>query len=48
MSMSGDFIPPDADFNDGPNYPSAFGITFTPMISGICLGVLGIGLAAFC
>lgn len=47
MSMSGDFIPPDADFNNEPNYPSAFGITFTPIISGICLGVLGIGLAAF-
>jgi len=47
MSMSGDFIPPDADFNDGPNYPSAFGITFTPIISGICLGVLGVALAAF-
>ena len=47
MSMSGDFIPPDSDFNDGPNYPSAFGITFTPIISGICLGVLGVALAAF-
>lgn len=47
MSMSGDFIPPDADFNNEPNYPSAFGITFTPIISGICLGVLGVGLAAF-
>ena len=47
MSMSGDFLPPDADFNNEPNYPSAFGITFTPIISGICLGVLGIGLAAF-
>ena len=47
MSMSGDFIPPDADFNNEPNYPSAFGITFTPIISGICLGVLGIGLSAF-
>lgn len=47
MSMSGDFIPPDADFNNEPNYPSAFGITFTPIISGLCFGVLGIGLAAF-
>jgi type IV pilus assembly protein PilO len=47
MSMSGDFIPPDADVNNESNYPSAFGITFTPIISGICLGVLGIGLAAF-
>ncbi|MCY7407569.1 MAG: hypothetical protein LH631_09375 [Alkalinema sp. CAN_BIN05] len=47
MSMSGDFIPPDADFDNGPNYPSVFGITFTPIISGICLGVLGVGLAAF-
>lgn len=47
MSMSGDFIPPDADFNNGPSYPSVFGITFTPIISGVCLGVLGLGLAAF-
>ncbi len=47
MSMSGDFIPPDADFNSGPNYPSAFGITFTPMVSGIGLAVLGIAGAAF-
>jgi type IV pilus assembly protein PilO len=47
MSMSGDFNPPDGDFNSGPNYPSAFGITFTPMISGICLGVLGLAAAAY-
>lgn len=47
MSMSGDFIPPDADFNNAPSYPTAFGITFTPMISGICLGVLGLAVAAY-
>ncbi len=47
MSMSGDFNPPDGDFNSGPNYPSAFGITFTPMVSGICLGVLGLAAAAY-
>ncbi len=33
----------DVDFEEaGSSYPSAFGITFTPQISGICLGVLGL------
>ncbi|MEL4898570.1 pilus assembly protein [Crocosphaera sp. Alani8] len=33
----------EEDFEEqSSNYPSAFGITFTPQISGICLGVLGI------
>ena len=47
MSMSGDYNPPDGDFDSGPNYPSAFGITFTPMVSGIGLGLLGLAAAAF-
>ena len=47
MSMSGDYTPPDGDFDSGPNYPSAFGITFTPMVSGIGLGLLGLAAAAF-
>lgn len=47
MSMSGDYNPPDGDFDSGPNYPSAFGITFTPMVSGIGLGLLGLAVAAF-
>ncbi|MDJ0598351.1 MAG: pilus assembly protein [Crocosphaera sp.] len=33
----------DADFDDlGSSYPTAFGITFTPQVTGICLGVLGL------
>ena len=47
MSMSGDYNPPGGDFDSGPNYPSAFGITFTPMVSGIGLGLLGLAAAAF-
>lgn len=33
----------DVDFDDlGSSYPTAFGITFTPQITGACLGVLGL------
>jgi len=30
-----------------PNYPTAFGITFTPTIGGIIIGVIGLGLAGY-
>ncbi|MEL6441466.1 MAG: type II and III secretion system protein [Cyanobacteria bacterium J06621_8] len=30
-----------------PDYPSVFGITFTPMVLGIVIGVAGISLAAY-
>lgn len=39
--MTADFIP-DSEFENTPNYPTAFGITFTPTISGIVLGLLGL------
>lgn len=39
--MTADFIP-DSEFENAPNYPTAFGITFTPPISGILLGLLGL------
>ncbi|MBD1843160.1 pilus assembly protein PilO [Cyanobacteria bacterium FACHB-63] len=39
--MTADFIP-DSEFESTPNYPTAFGITFTPMISGVVLGVMGL------
>lgn len=39
--MTADFIP-DSEFESTPNYPTAFGITFTPTISGIMLGLLGL------
>ncbi|MCU0551719.1 MAG: hypothetical protein MUC48_20445 [Leptolyngbya sp. Prado105] len=42
--MTTDFMP-DSDFDNSPSYPSAFGITFTPTISGVLLGLLGLGAA---
>lgn len=39
--MTADFIP-DSEFESTPNYPTAFGITFTPTISGVLLGLLGL------
>jgi Tfp pilus assembly protein PilO len=35
------------DFDSGSNYPSAFGITFTPQVSGIAAGVSGLLLAGY-
>jgi hypothetical protein len=32
----------DSEFEGNENYPTAFGITFTPRVTGISLGVLGI------
>lgn len=31
----------------GPSYPTLFGITFTPTVSGILAAVVGVGLAAY-
>ncbi|MDJ0597769.1 MAG: pilus assembly protein, partial [Crocosphaera sp.] len=45
MTFSEEFNPTqtDEDFDDlGSSYPTAFGITFTPQITGICLGILGL------
>ena len=39
--MTADFIP-DSEFESSSSYPSAFGVTFTPAISGVLLGLLGI------
>jgi type IV pilus assembly protein PilO len=44
---AGDFIPPDQDFEVAPNYPTAFGITFTPMVTGITCGVVGLLAAIY-
>jgi type IV pilus assembly protein PilO len=41
--MTTDFMPSDIDDDFGPEYPVIFGITLTPMISGI---LLGLGLLA--
>lgn len=38
MTLTGDFLEEDL----GEDYPSAFGITFTPIVSGIALAIIGI------
>jgi type IV pilus assembly protein PilO len=44
---AGDFIPQDSDFDQGPNYPTVFGVTITPVVSGVLLATAGvIGAAA--
>ncbi len=40
--MTTDFMPPDVD-NLEPEYPVVFGVTLTPVVSGV---LLGLGLAA--
>jgi type IV pilus assembly protein PilO len=42
MTLGGDFIPADQPFNAEPDYPTVFGIRFTPMVSGIALALLGL------
>jgi type IV pilus assembly protein PilO len=41
-----EFMPPEGQ-EESPNYPSAFGITFTPKVGGIIFGVIGLGLATY-
>jgi type IV pilus assembly protein PilO len=41
MTASGDFIPTGDGNIDGPAYPKVFGITLTPTVIGILLGLLG-------
>ncbi len=42
MTAGGDFIPQDSDFDPGPSYPVVFGITLTPVISGVLLAITGL------
>ncbi|NES17401.1 MAG: hypothetical protein F6K41_00065 [Symploca sp. SIO3E6] len=42
-----EFIPAVEGEEDVPNYPTAFGITFTPRVSGITFGILGVLGAAY-
>ncbi len=44
MTLSGAYM---NDGFDPPNYPTAFGVTFTPKVFGIIAAVAGIGLAAY-
>lgn len=46
MTTTGEFFADGEDF-EAPSYPSAFGITFTPQVSGVCVGVAGLALAAY-
>lgn len=46
MNYSQNFAPEDElDFE--PDYPTAFGITFTPIVSGVIFTVLGLGVAGW-
>jgi type IV pilus assembly protein PilO len=38
---------PDNSTIEGPSYPTAFGITFTPSISGLLLAIVGVGAAGW-
>lgn len=42
MTIGGDFIPGDQAFDDTPDYPVVFGLRFTPVVTGILLGLLGL------
>lgn len=37
----------DAGFEDAPDYPVAFGITFTPQVTGVAIAVAGLAIAAY-
>ena len=49
MTLSDDynFAEQGGDFQSAPSYPTAFGITFTPKVSGILIGLAGIAGGAF-
>jgi type IV pilus assembly protein PilO len=49
MTLSDDynFAEQGGDFQSAPSYPTAFGITFTPKVSGILIGLVGIAGGAF-
>jgi len=42
MTFTEEYLGDEDDLQGGSEYPSAFGITFTPRISGIAIGVLGL------
>lgn len=47
FTTSDEFDPQDEGFGEFGDYPQAFGITFTPKVSGIALGVGGFLIAAY-
>jgi hypothetical protein len=46
-SGQGDSMVANSEFEELPEYPTAFGITFTPPIIGICLGIVGFLAAGY-
>jgi type IV pilus assembly protein PilO len=50
MTYSSDLIETEVSntsFIAAPAYPSVFGITFSPIVSGACVAVVGIGIAGY-
>ena len=50
MTYSSDLIESEVSntsFIAAPTYPSVFGITFSPIVSGACVAVVGIGIAGY-
>lgn len=50
MASTGEFTPEDGqdfELEQQPEYPSAFGITFTPTITGAALAVVGAAIAGY-
>jgi type IV pilus assembly protein PilO len=51
MTYSSDLIESDlvsnTSFISAPTYPSVFGITFSPIVSGLCLAAIGIGISGY-
>lgn len=51
MTYSSDLIESDlvgnTSFIAAPAYPSIFGITFSPIVSGLCLAAVGIGISGY-
>lgn len=47
FTTSDEFDPQEGDFGESSDYPQAFGITFTPNITGVAIGVSGFLIAAY-
>ena len=47
MTFSDELTPEEQLEDEGGGYPEAFGITFTPQISGIAIAVVGLGIAGY-
>lgn len=46
MTLTGDFGAPLPE-EQGPTYPTFFGVTLTPVVSGILIALVGLGAAAY-